>query len=191
MLLKRSKSTTPSEDKTERDWEIVSYTNPNIQTDIVGGNIIDINDKYSAEIGIAVLRNYPIHSVRRLSDGIVFKAGEYAKCKNIYFRITDFRDVGNDLHIFGITDDNQTSLPKCSITYAEKIQPKEETKQVSTNNDDVPILSLNDVKALLKNICDGTYSDDIGRWNFVLGSSSNTETLYQSALRTVNQKLKQ
>lgn len=55
-----------SKQSPNKDYEIVSYINPNIVTDIKGGNIEKANS-------YASLRNYPIHSVKRLSDNEVFE----------------------------------------------------------------------------------------------------------------------
>lgn len=55
------------------DYEILTYINPNIVTDVKDGNIIK-PDNY------AVFKNYPIHSVKRLSDDKVFTIGDTVGC---------------------------------------------------------------------------------------------------------------
>ena len=50
-------------------WEILSYINPNVVTDVVGGNIVYA--KWSGAI-YAILKNFPIHSVKRLRDNTVW-----------------------------------------------------------------------------------------------------------------------
>ena len=57
-----------------KEWEIVARIDENAMTDIPNANIVKKGD-----IGwvYAELRNYPIHSVRRLSDGETFSVGEF------------------------------------------------------------------------------------------------------------------
>lgn len=55
-----------------KEYEIVSYIDPNCQTDIVGGNVITGKWNFT----VCQLRDYPIHSVRRLSDNVVFSIGD-------------------------------------------------------------------------------------------------------------------
>ena len=63
-----------SKSKTEQPlWEILSYSNPNVFTDVLGGNIVDAK---GSGANYAILKNFPIHSVKRLSDGEVFSVGD-------------------------------------------------------------------------------------------------------------------
>ncbi len=56
-----------------KDYEILSYRNPNSFTDIPDADIISAK---GSEANIAVLRNYPIHSVLRKSDGDIISIGD-------------------------------------------------------------------------------------------------------------------
>ncbi len=56
-----------------KDYEILSYRNPNSFTDIPNADIINAK---GSEANIAVLRNYPIHSVLRKSDGDIISIGD-------------------------------------------------------------------------------------------------------------------
>ena len=63
-----------SKSKTEQPlWEILSYSNPNVFTDVLGGNIVDAK---GSGANYAILKNFQIHSVKRLSDGEVFSVGD-------------------------------------------------------------------------------------------------------------------
>jgi hypothetical protein len=53
----------------KKEYEIISYKNPRIITDIEGADV-------EAPSNFAVLRDYPIHSVKRLHDGEVFTLGD-------------------------------------------------------------------------------------------------------------------
>lgn len=70
-----------------KEWEIVARIDENAMTDIPNANIVKKGD-----IGwvYAELRNYPIHSVRRLSDGETFSVGEETEYGVIsHFKVLD------------------------------------------------------------------------------------------------------
>lgn len=63
----------------KKEYEILSFINPHIISDIINYNII--NNKYSSAWLIALEYNYPIHSVKRLSDNEVFSIGDFMTYK--------------------------------------------------------------------------------------------------------------
>jgi hypothetical protein len=67
---------TLEEGKSKDDWEILSYIDPTMFSDIKDANIVT---QGSPTWNIAVLRNYPIESVLRKSDGEVFSIGDNIK----------------------------------------------------------------------------------------------------------------
>lgn len=78
-----------------KDWEILSYRNPNCFTDIKGADIIGANGK-DIHTYIASTRQYPIHSVKRLSDGVVFTKMER---DGNGFLITGFKVIGSEMEV--------------------------------------------------------------------------------------------
>jgi len=80
------------EDKPE--WEILTFVNPNIVTDVPNGNV----EKYNS---YAVLRNYPIHSVKRLSDNVIFSIGDKVNwCENSSIIISGFKIDGKRITVY-------------------------------------------------------------------------------------------
>jgi hypothetical protein len=75
----------------EKDWEIVAYRDPNCCTDIKNADII-YKSPFFNMFNYAALKEYPIHSVKRLKDGEVFSADDLTT----YGRIKRFYKTTND-----------------------------------------------------------------------------------------------
>lgn len=58
----------------KKEYEILSYIDPDIISDVQNLNVID--NKHSVKWFIAERCNYKIHSIKRLSDGEVFAIGD-------------------------------------------------------------------------------------------------------------------
>lgn len=109
----------PQESKQDsKGWEIVSYINPNIITDIPNGNIEKPN-------GIAVIRDYPIYSVRRLSDGEVFSLGDE---EDFVGKITAIRIDAKYSGGIGLAGDCRTRAIETAIKLPLTEQPKQVKK---------------------------------------------------------------
>ena len=104
-----------------KEWEIVARIDENAMTDIPNANIVKKGD-----IGwvYAELRNYPIHSVRRLSDGETFSVGENAT----YGRINGFEIREGEMGVLFHKLDPLQSLYQ--ISKLPPPTPKEETIKV-------------------------------------------------------------
>jgi len=90
-------------------------------------------------------------------------------------KITTDKAFVSEIPLITVDDFNNSGL--------HKYEPK-----VSTDNSDVQILTLKDLKCILMDHSDGTYRG-IENWTFP--DNTMPENLYQSALQLVNQKLKQ
>ncbi len=78
--------------KKEEGWEILSYINPYVITDIKDGNIVKPNI-------YATLRDYPINSVLRKSDNIVFTVGDEVVRNNYADKIYSFEINGDSMNV--------------------------------------------------------------------------------------------
>ena len=121
-----------SKSKTEQPlWEILSYINPNVVTDVVGGNIV-----YAKGSGAiyAILKNFPIHSVKRLSDGEVFSVGDVLQIedgKNGKKPILSFELRYDGTQMWCTTDAKERY--GCCLSVAEKA-PKEEQVPIKVSH---------------------------------------------------------
>ncbi len=103
----------------KREWEIESYIDPTVITDIPLENVIWKCSNvafYRAQV-----YQYPIHSVKRLSDNVVFTLGDGFELKHFKvhpFKITDFYTAGKDMFI-------NNGKGGWNIMNIEKVKPKE------------------------------------------------------------------
>jgi len=165
--------------KDKHDWEIVTwFARDGAVASLISG---DYDGNLKA--------GYTIRSVKRISDGCVFSVGDEIKWDG---RTTDKIKIGS---FFLEANKNMMASDKdhymcVRLKDWQKLpQPTNvTTDKVTTDNSDVQILTLKDLKCILMEHSDGTYRG-IENWNFT--DNTMPENLYQSALQLVNQKLKQ
>lgn len=83
-----------------RDWEIVAYLDEEIVTDVPESRIIK---KTNLRWNMAVVKDFPIHSIRRLSDNSVFSLGNKIESVNRFIghlgQISGFKIINGELGI--------------------------------------------------------------------------------------------
>jgi hypothetical protein len=90
------------------EWEILAYMDVSCISDLPAAILTKDNTAWNR----AAIRSYPIHSVKRLSDGEVFTVGQRRLDKNRgCFHITAFEIVGYEMRVTG-PDGSQIGLDR-------------------------------------------------------------------------------
>lgn len=132
-IFKMAKNESPKQPYKGVGFEILSYLNPNCVSDIKDGCVVKAPDSY------AEIRNYPIHSVRRIEDNEVLTIGD--NTTNGVIVSFDLRE--GDMYVGFKREKNH-----CSIESAVKVK---EPKLLYVSFDDKPIYEGDTFCAIQKN----------------------------------------
>lgn len=153
--------------KDSKEWQIIRWS--------YGGGF------YTDALSVAGLVGAEINAVKRLSDNEVFTVGDTVLWDDKPIVINGFEiNYGNHSVKSAMMFYNRKGN-NCNIFYAKKL-PNQSPQIVSTNNDDVPCLSLNDIKDEWSVLYGQLFS----------GAASIEDTqFYKNIHKKVKQKLKQ
>lgn len=173
------------------DWEIMSFVVKNL--DGFNGQILPkingyfgVKEFYVTEEDLLKSSIHDIHSVKRLSDNTVFSVGDVIN----WLGTIDSIDIDSKYDggvVFNCGDRKQSINGAKKHKIVSSIEVEIAPEKIVTDNTNVQILTLKDLKCILQEHSDGTYRG-IENWTFP--DNTMPENLYQPALQLVTKKLK-